>query len=890
MTILLLSLNCTAATLHYLPHFTVKDGLWQTRLSIHNPSSQKTEVRIRAYDDGGDSAGQASLVLPPRGGLVRDLETLLPTLASETGWLEIETDDTELTGMMVFTSTSGGSSSLSLSGDKGTHLILPFLQESDGWASGFALTNPNDSMATLTLDLLTPEGLLMESKTLEVGPRSKFVAMLAQTFSGTIPETAVLRLSSDVEVLVVALSFAEGVRQIVAVPAESFAPDVAGPETAAALRAQLQAEIEAPATRVSSILHVEAPELGLSFREGVGPVEGTHRFRARLVSGAVLAVLALQLAETGQLDLDAPIARYLAADLYSGLVVVDSRDHSAEITTRQLLAHRSGLPNLLEEEDSGAVPFINEILAAPDRDWTRTDLLAWARTHLQAKVLPGQERGASHLNDLLTVAVLESVTGATYDQMLDQRILSPLGMNHTALEGLAPNIPAPIASEWLEEIDVLDIPGFAFDRAAGALVTTTGDLITFFRALLKGALFQDPQTLDLLLEPVGYDEGFAHVGLGLIMIKDRDCLAPGARLIGATGFNGAFVLCWPERNLMVAGTSNFLPDSGFARGLEVIQTLYGPGACRDPGSLPRYATPEDAGFSADKLAQARLAYDATNSAAFLALYRGKVLVSWGDVSRRYLCHSIRKGFLSGLYGMFAQEGVIELDATLADLGIDDATPLTSIEKQATVADLLKARSGIYLPAASTTSTGRPARGSHAPGTHFHYNNWDFNALGTIFEQQTGHGVHEAFAQFLAEPLAMQDFHVVDGFDLFERFRSQHPAYHFRVTARDMARIGQLYLQHGAWDGRQVIPASWIQESTSSHSEIDVGAANGFGYMWWIEKTGGYSTRGSGGHIIRVIPEEELVYVRRVNTDRRDQGAGLSEVEHLILDAKLDEAP
>jgi CubicO group peptidase (beta-lactamase class C family) len=80
------------------------------------------------------------------------------------------------------------------------------------------------------------------------------------------------------------------------------------------------------------------------------------------------------------------------------------------------------------------------------------------------------------------------------------------------------------------------------------------------------------------------------------------------------------------------------------------------------------------------------------------------------------------------------------ERTLAELGIDDEPPvLTSVERQATILDLLRARSGVYHDAARETPamrSRRPLRGSHAPGSLFYYNNWDFNVLGAVFQKLT----------------------------------------------------------------------------------------------------------------------------------------------------------
>ena len=99
------------------------------------------------------------------------------------------------------------------------------------------------------------------------------------------------------------------------------------------------------------------------------------------------------------------------------------------------------------------------------------------------------------------------------------------------------------------------------------------------------------------------------------------------------------------------------------------------------------------------------------------------------------------------------------------MGIDDNEPsLTETEKQATVGDLIKARSGIYHPALyehPIMKARRPERHSHAPGTFYYYNNWDFNALGTIFEQETGTKIFEEFDRRIAKSLQMEDFKISD---------------------------------------------------------------------------------------------------------------------------------
>ncbi|UCD36985.1 MAG: serine hydrolase, partial [Fidelibacterota bacterium] len=178
------------------------------------------------------------------------------------------------------------------------------------------------------------------------------------------------------------------------------------------------------------------------------------------------------------------------------------------------------------------------------------------------------------------------------------------------------------------------------------------------------------------------------------------------------------------------------------------------GPTEESGDLPEIS-PESAGFSSEALAAVSEQAEVLGCAALMALYDGQVFYSWGEVDRNYQLHSIRKPMLNSLYGIAVADGLIDLDATLAELGITDTpTAPTADELQATVRDLLKSRSGVYIPAAAETQEARdtrPARGSHAPDTYFYYNNWDFNVLGTIYEQQTGEQIFTAFERLIAEP-------------------------------------------------------------------------------------------------------------------------------------------
>jgi CubicO group peptidase (beta-lactamase class C family) len=308
---------------------------------------------------------------------------------------------------------------------------------------------------------------------------------------------------------------------------------------------------------------------------------------------------------------------------------------------------------------------------------------------------------------------------------------------------------------------------------------------------------------------------------------------------------------------------------------------------------------KDAGMSEEKLDAIVDFCQESGSAALLILYDGKVVLSWGEVETKYPIHSIRKALLNSLYGIYVERGDIDLDMTLEELGIDDIPPvLTKEEKQAKVLDLLRSRSGIYHPAAAEAQAmidSRPERGSHPPGSFFYYNNWDFNVLGTIFEQETGRGIFEAFYQEIAQPLGMVDFRVENGMYMYEEEKSQHPAYHFYMTAHDMALYGLLYMNNGTWNGRQIVPAEWIAESTRLHSMISPEIGFGYGYLWNVisEELGlgrVFLHTGVGIHLLAVFPDLKVVVVHRVDTladDIRFTGDDLNHLFELLATVLAD---
>ena len=297
-----------------------------------------------------------------------------------------------------------------------------------------------------------------------------------------------------------------------------------------------------------------------------------------------------------------------------------------------------------------------------------------------------------------------------------------------------------------------------------------------------------------------------------------------------------------------------------------------------PGTDWEKATPKELGFKPDDFSALELELCTLPTTAFMVVSGGKQIYSYGDVAQSCYLASARKSILSMLYGKYVLNGTIDLDRTMADLGIDEPDGLLPIEKTAKVRDLLIASSGVYHPAGSPgDDPNSPPRGSKQPGTFFHYNNWDFNVLGAIFEKATGKTIFAALDEELARPLQFQDFQLARQRMMGFENRSRFLAYHLFLSARDMARIGLVMLRGGDWNGRQVVPAAWVKESTTERvpgSAVGRGGELGYGYLWWIPETrktpawaGAFMASGQFGQFILALPAIDTMIVhRRAVTD------------------------
>ena len=338
-----------------------------------------------------------------------------------------------------------------------------------------------------------------------------------------------------------------------------------------------------------------------------------------------------------------------------------------------------------------------------------------------------------------------------------------------------------------------------------------------------------------------------------------------------------------------------------------------------PGAEWAHVTPESEGFSAARLEALRAFLKTHQTDAMMIVSRGRVVFEYGDLSLVSKVASVRKSVLDLLFAVEMQKGLkldTYMDQTVVQLGLDDKTPFNELEKHATLQQIMMSRSGIYLPSGNGDQAKiLPKRGSAYPGTHWFYNNWDFDAAGIAFEKLTHKDIFDALRDDLAIPLRFQDFDRKRQKKNFQP-NSTHFEYATYLSTRDMARLGLFALRTGAWGKTVWGNPEMIQFSTyptTHYSEIgepyeSPGGTGrwGYGILWWVWDQpkypgdvmtgpfqGAFSAMGAGGQFIAVIPFYDMVIAHKVNIDtdgaRNVSGSTYMTILQMVLDAKCGSA-
>ncbi|MDD3279040.1 MAG: serine hydrolase [Lachnospiraceae bacterium] len=298
----------------------------------------------------------------------------------------------------------------------------------------------------------------------------------------------------------------------------------------------------------------------------------------------------------------------------------------------------------------------------------------------------------------------------------------------------------------------------------------------------------------------------------------------------------------------------------------------------DPGKSVQYferATPESQGISSRRLAALIRELGETSSTDMhhlMILRNSKVICECNFAPYRsgiwHITHSMCKSITGMAIGMLIEEGKLSLDENIYKI-FESRQPLllTIFHPTVTVENLLTMTSGVMFNETGAVS-GNDWLGSYLnapvqgkPGTVFQYNSMNTYVLSAIVTERTGLSLLEYLKPRLFEPLGITNICwescpkgiTKGGWGLF-------------ICAEDMAKLGQLYLQNGVWEGKQLIPEAWIRVSTEKHYDSEEGTY-GYGYqIWQEERPGSFEFNGMLGQNVVVYPDLNMVIVTNAGSD------------------------
>lgn len=270
-------------------------------------------------------------------------------------------------------------------------------------------------------------------------------------------------------------------------------------------------------------------------------LEESQTFRIASVTKTYVAAGILRLMEKGVVNLEDPIAKHISPE--HGAIL--SQDYNLDqITIRQILRHSAGF-----FDHTNAPEFFEIVLQTPDHEWTRTEQLRMCVEKGEPIGPPGGQFSYSDTGYVILGELIEKYTGKNLDGGIKELLgLENLGLKRTDFERVDPQTDQLRVHQYLQGRDTYEFSPTMDYFGGGGIVSTTQELVDLFQALFQGKIFEKPETLQLMLEPVSYPEKARmdyQMGMYRIQINGMDAYCH-------SGFWGTQVVFIPELDLYMS--------------------------------------------------------------------------------------------------------------------------------------------------------------------------------------------------------------------------------------------------------------------------------------------------------------------------------------------------
>ncbi len=278
------------------------------------------------------------------------------------------------------------------------------------------------------------------------------------------------------------------------------------------------------------------------------------------------------------------------------------------------------------------------------------------------------------------------------------------------------------------------------------------------------------------------------------------------------------------------------------------------------------STPEAEGVSPAGLEKLKALFTEKKTQAALVIRHGKIVAEWywdgKDKESRFQAFSVTKSIASTAIGLLIKDGKVKLEQSASDFipeWKNDERKEITVRHLITMTSGLTNNDGTIFGQKDQLGKSIALPKLKQAGTLWNYNNGACNTLSQVITAASGKEMNDFLTERLYKPLGITNFEMDKSEGKTLAYMGMH------TSARELAKIGYLFLRDGKWKKKRLLPKGWVAEATNTSQELN----KEYGYLWWVRTKNAdpnlpkdsYNAAGFGGQFISVFPSQDLIVIR-----------------------------